>query len=168
GIKYALSHSDRGLEHGLARKRWHDLMREAAQGRDPAGTVEQHVFRTDIAQRLELGADLFRGAIERPGLGGLTRIVKAWPLRQALGPETPRHACFDRLLVLSRSRDDVKGASNRYTHWIKDATACLHLCLEERSLLTDLLERFKLAQQQIVAERGHFFDGRGAASPHPQ
>src|SRR5262245_49734801 len=65
----AVPASDCCLEHGLARKRRHDLMREAAQGRDAAGTVEQHVFHPEVAQALELGADLVWRAVERPGLG---------------------------------------------------------------------------------------------------
>src|SRR5262249_45736572 len=127
----AVPASDRGLEHGLARKRWHDLMCEAAQGRDPSRTIEQDVFRAEVAHGLELGTDLVRRAVERPGLSSLARIDKVWTLRQALRPQTPRHTCLDRLLVLSRGRDDIEGASHPHTHRIKGATARLHLRLEQ-------------------------------------
>src|SRR5207244_6119055 len=111
----------------LARKRWNDLMREAAKVREPAGVVEQHVFHAHVAQGLELGTDLVRRAVERPALSGLARINKVWTLRQALRPQTPRHACLDRLLVLSRGRGDGEGAGQPDAHRIKGATARLHL-----------------------------------------
>ncbi len=65
------SHSDRRAVHGRTGKRWQHLLRKATQGREPARTVEQHVCRADVTQRLELGTDLVRRAVKRPSLGGL-------------------------------------------------------------------------------------------------
>ena len=43
------SYSDCRAEQGSAGKRWQHLLRQATQGREPARTVEQDVFRTDSA-----------------------------------------------------------------------------------------------------------------------
>src|SRR5881296_3831083 len=150
-------------------ERRHDLLREAAQRLDPTRAVEQDVFGTEVAQRLELDGDLVRRAVERARFGGLERIrvghdgrlvLSVRTLREVVDASPRRHACLERLLTLGGRHRHVDRARDRDAHRVEATTTRLHLRLEEGDPLADLLDRRELVQEQTVAEIRDLLDRR--------